>query len=172
MKAKEYLESRVHDATDPYTASLTAYALTMLDSDFAQDARDRLYERAIHDKGDIYWSLRQKQESPVNDIFSFEQNPAPEVLMPEPEILSPEPDNLFPEPEVLNPEPEELSPIHPEVIQPFPSETNEIIASQDTLSDQILPQEPVQIPEAAQENTGLPAELAFFLGDSLKQTGN
>lgn len=58
LNAKEYLEQTVRSPTDPYTASLCAYALTMLDSAFAEEARERLYSLARHDATTTYWSLR------------------------------------------------------------------------------------------------------------------
>ena len=83
MKAKEYLESTVYEETDSYTASLTAYALTLLDSTFAQDARNRLYNYAIHKKGTTLWSLRQNSESSEVDVFSFAESPLADSLTSE-----------------------------------------------------------------------------------------
>ena len=69
MKAKEFLESNVHEDTDPYTASLTAYALTLLDSAYAKDARDRLYDSAITSSDTTHWSLREENEGGLGEIL-------------------------------------------------------------------------------------------------------
>ena len=141
MKAKEYLELRVHEDTDPYTASLIAYSLTLLNSDFAQDARDRLYDRAIHGKGVTYWSLRQKPENPLEDILSFE--PGPEIASPAPEAE-----------------------INDDSLPAENTEENEELPPQNVIEEIPLPPDPEE-----STNIGLPEELAFILGDSLKQTG-
>lgn len=67
MKAKEFLESRVHEDTDSYTAALSAYALALLESDFAGEAMDRLSGKAIESRGLRHWSL----SVPAETIFTF-----------------------------------------------------------------------------------------------------
>lgn len=46
-KAKEYLESHLYSADDPYTTALTTYALTLLRSTYASAALRRLNSMAI-----------------------------------------------------------------------------------------------------------------------------
>nr|CAB3233265.1 C3 and PZP-like alpha-2-macroglobulin domain-containing protein 8 [Phallusia mammillata] len=84
MKAKEFLESRVHEDTDSYTAALSAYALTLLDSDFAGEALLRLSAKAINESGFSYWSLKV----PTDAIFSFADSMKQTVASAEVEMTS------------------------------------------------------------------------------------
>lgn len=42
---------------NPYTAALTAYALTLANSHFAESARQWLYDMAYVEGKDMYWKL-------------------------------------------------------------------------------------------------------------------
>jgi len=68
MKAREFLESRVLEDTDPYTASLSAYALTLLNSDFAAQALTRLASKAVNASGVTFWTMRERSGQ---EIFAF-----------------------------------------------------------------------------------------------------
>uniref|UniRef100_H2YPN1 Kazal-like domain-containing protein n=1 Tax=Ciona savignyi TaxID=51511 RepID=H2YPN1_CIOSA len=70
-RAREYLEPRVYEDTDPYTSALTAYALTLLDSDYAAKAQQRLARQAINDGGVMYWSLNEEMYEDSSNEFAF-----------------------------------------------------------------------------------------------------
>jgi len=56
-RARTFLEDNVMINDNPYTAALTAYALTLANSHFAESARQWLYDMAYVEGKDMYWKL-------------------------------------------------------------------------------------------------------------------
>lgn len=50
-RAKNYLEQQYRNLNRPYSMALTAYALSLVNSDEKLEANDRLVQKAIYDNG-------------------------------------------------------------------------------------------------------------------------
>ncbi|CAK8682027.1 unnamed protein product [Clavelina lepadiformis] len=87
MKAKEFLELGVHQPTDSYTAALSAYALTLLGSDFASQALKRLVDKALVDGSHTHWSLKELNFM-ENAMFGFGDSMKQTVVSAEVEMTS------------------------------------------------------------------------------------
>jgi CD109 antigen len=54
-RAVDYLETKLNDSDDPYTAAITAYALELAQSDSSDDAYRILMELAHEDENGLHW---------------------------------------------------------------------------------------------------------------------
>ncbi|XP_013402650.1 C3 and PZP-like alpha-2-macroglobulin domain-containing protein 8 [Lingula anatina] len=65
--ARSYLETKVHQVSDPYSTALCAYALTLLGSDHVVNPLRKLAQMAIKKDGQTFWRLVGR--SRLEDFF-------------------------------------------------------------------------------------------------------
>ncbi|KAM5193804.1 C3 and PZP-like alpha-2-macroglobulin domain-containing protein 8 [Mantella aurantiaca] len=87
-KAKEYLESHLYSADDPYTTALTTYALTLLRSTYASAALRRLNSMAITQDGFTHWSLTGSLAKEEDTFMSFSDGLSQSVVSAEVEMTA------------------------------------------------------------------------------------
>ncbi|XP_072260763.1 C3 and PZP-like alpha-2-macroglobulin domain-containing protein 8 isoform X4 [Pyxicephalus adspersus] len=87
-KAKEYLESHMYSADDPYTTALTTYALTLLRSTYASAALRRLNSMAITQDGFTHWSLTGSVAKEEDTFMSFSDGLSQSVISAEVEMTA------------------------------------------------------------------------------------
>lgn len=87
-KAKEYLESHLYSADDPYTTALTTYALTLLRSTYASAALRRLNSMAITQDGFTHWSLTGSMAKEEDTFMSFSDGLSQSVISAEVEMTA------------------------------------------------------------------------------------
>ncbi|KAM4808477.1 C3 and PZP-like alpha-2-macroglobulin domain-containing protein 8 isoform 1-T1 [Rhinophrynus dorsalis] len=87
-KAKLFLESHLFSADDPYTTALTAYALTLLRSDFAQVALRKLNGMAITQDGFTHWSLIGTVATEEDTFMGFSDGLSQSVVSAEVEMTA------------------------------------------------------------------------------------
>ncbi len=64
-RAIDYLEGKLGETDDPYTAAITAYALELARSDKAGVAYQKLMELAQEDENGLYWSSGTVEPEPI-----------------------------------------------------------------------------------------------------------
>lgn len=63
IKARDYLEKNVHNATNSYTIALMAYTLSRFESDFAQILLQKLNDRAHIQQSLKYWTAEKESQA-------------------------------------------------------------------------------------------------------------
>uniref|UniRef100_F7A528 Uncharacterized protein n=1 Tax=Ciona intestinalis TaxID=7719 RepID=F7A528_CIOIN len=86
-RAREYLETKVYDDTDSYTASLTAYALSLLESVYAVRSQRRLSRMAVNENGLMHWTLGD-EEYDEEQLFGFADSMKQTVVSAEVEMTA------------------------------------------------------------------------------------
>ncbi|KAH0625707.1 hypothetical protein JD844_033906 [Phrynosoma platyrhinos] len=87
-KAKHFLESNVYPAEDPYTAVLTAYALTLLRSPLAPAALRKMNSLAITQDGFTHWSLMGTLTTDEGSFMGFNDGFSQSVVSAEVEMTA------------------------------------------------------------------------------------
>ncbi|KAJ1085590.1 hypothetical protein NDU88_005720 [Pleurodeles waltl] len=87
-KAKDFLESNVFSADDPYTTALTAYALTLLHSSSGAVALRKLNSMAIMQDGFTHWSLTGTIATDEDTFMGFNDGLSQSVVSAEVEMTA------------------------------------------------------------------------------------
>ncbi|KAM4574402.1 C3 and PZP-like alpha-2-macroglobulin domain-containing protein 8 isoform 2-T2 [Fundulus diaphanus] len=87
-KAKDFLESNMYSANDPYTTALSAYALSLLRSVYAPLALRRLNHMAITQDGLTHWSLTGSTVTDEDTFMGFSDGPSQSVVSAEVEMTA------------------------------------------------------------------------------------
>ncbi|KAK7889726.1 hypothetical protein WMY93_025286 [Mugilogobius chulae] len=82
-KAKDFLESNIYSADDPYTTALSAYALALLRSPYAPLALRRLNLMAITQDGLTHWSLTGSTMTDEDTFMGFNDGLSQSVVSAE-----------------------------------------------------------------------------------------
>ncbi|XP_055020617.1 C3 and PZP-like alpha-2-macroglobulin domain-containing protein 8 isoform X1 [Boleophthalmus pectinirostris] len=87
-KAKDFLESNIYSADDPYTTALSAYALALLRSPYAPLALRRLNHMAITQDGLTHWSLTGSTMTDEDTFMGFNDGLSQSVVSAEVEMTA------------------------------------------------------------------------------------
>ncbi|XP_039622768.1 C3 and PZP-like alpha-2-macroglobulin domain-containing protein 8 isoform X2 [Polypterus senegalus] len=87
-KAKVFLETNVYSAEDPYTTALTAYALTLLRSNYSPSALRKLNSMAITQDGFTHWSLTGTTVTDEDTFMGFNDGLSQSVVSAEVEMTA------------------------------------------------------------------------------------
>ncbi|XP_024134100.1 C3 and PZP-like alpha-2-macroglobulin domain-containing protein 8 isoform X2 [Oryzias melastigma] len=87
-KARDFLESSLHSADDPYTTALSAYTLALLRSPYAPLALRRLNHMAITQDGLTHWSLTGSTVTDEDTFMGFSDGLSQSVVSAEVEMTA------------------------------------------------------------------------------------
>ncbi|XP_043910701.1 C3 and PZP-like alpha-2-macroglobulin domain-containing protein 8 [Protopterus annectens] len=87
-KAKQFLETNMHSAEDPYTTALIAYALTLLHSTSAPSALRKLNNMALTQDGFTHWSLTETNVADEDIFIGFSDGLSQSVVSAEVEMTA------------------------------------------------------------------------------------